>query len=388
MTDHATILILGGSGRVGRETAEYLLSNTAHDVVLGSRRPNTASRGTHGDRLSHQIVDVFDAQSLAEQCKRADVVISCVGPSGVVGSRVARACKAVETAYIDSGGYDPLLTELERLEGSETTRVPLVVDVGILPGLSGIFPQYVLDECGAGRTPCAIEVDYVGRDAWSLSSAWDIVHGLGDFGHERGFCFLEGANLRRVPMTQAMRAVEFPDPIGAVRVGLIYSEELLRLAQSHGVPNLKVYGANLGPRATMVCVMAKVLRLYRGSKRIDAAARLLVRASTRDMKTLDPIYGIRVGIRFSDGTIAGGMVTLSDTYRATGATLGVTARAMLEGKGPAPGVWLLHEALASRTFMDLWEAELRLDASFRLETWDDVSPARAHAGLNPVEIVA
>ncbi|WP_121326875.1 saccharopine dehydrogenase NADP-binding domain-containing protein [Pseudomonas aeruginosa] len=356
----ARILILGGYGRVGQEAARYLLNATDAKVALSSRtaRPLPVWAGPSSlDRLTNQQLDVFDGEALFAACARSDLVISCAGPSGLIGERVAVACKRAGVPLVDAGGYDPLLHSLQQAQATEPTSVPLVINVGLLPGLSGLFPKWLLDTQRDTQLVEALDVYYVGRDAWTYNSAWDIINSLGGFGHDRGFCYLNGQNVVRVPMRKAARKVNFPDPIGSASTMLIYSEEISRLACQWEIDTARVYGANIGPRATLVCMLAKVLRFYQTPRAVARGARWLARASARDMQKLEPAYGIHVDLHYRGGRTASATLTLDDTYRATGTVIGIAAHQLLDEGGPGPGIFMLHEAVQSERFMHSLEAQ-------------------------------
>lgn len=122
--------------------------------------------------------------------------------------------------------------------------MPLIINVGLLPGLSGVFPAYLMQQRSNEKTVESITVQYVGRDAWSYSSAWDIIYGLGDFGHERGFCYLENKQIKSENFSKAGTKAHFPAPIGTASTMLIYAEEIVQLANKQGIKTAKVYGAN------------------------------------------------------------------------------------------------------------------------------------------------
>ncbi|MDF5906500.1 saccharopine dehydrogenase NADP-binding domain-containing protein [Pseudomonas aeruginosa] len=216
----ARILILGGYGRVGQEAARYLLNATDAKVALSSRmaRPLPVWAGPGSlDRLTNQQLDVFDGEALVAACARSDLVISCAGPSGLIGERVAMACKRAGVPLVEAGGYDPLLHSLQQAQASAPTSVPLVINVGLLPGLSGLFPKWLLDTRRDTQLVEALDVYYVGRDAWTYNSAWDIINSLGGFGHDRGFCYLNGQNVVRVPMRRPRARSTSPTRLAAPR---------------------------------------------------------------------------------------------------------------------------------------------------------------------------
>ncbi|WP_425254146.1 saccharopine dehydrogenase NADP-binding domain-containing protein [Janthinobacterium sp. NFX145] len=356
----ARVVVLGGAGRVGREAVRYLMRHTSCDVQLASRsQPALAFEwfGSQRQRLSWAAVDAFDEAALTALLRGAALVISCIGPSGLVGVRVANACRAAGAPLIDAGGYDPLLAALELAQQRQPAQVPAIISVGLLPGLSGLFPRYVLERTARGRTALKLETYCIGRDAWTYNSAWDIVYSLGDFGQDRGFPVIRDGQHCNVGFRAATRKADFPAPVGRVTTMLVPAEELARLARQTGIAEARAYGSNVGPRAAMVCVLAKVLGMYRTPAKVARAAGWLVAASRRDMRKLAPVYGLKVDIAYADGEAASATMMIADTYQATGVTIGIAARCLLEGPAIAPGVQLLHEAVDARRAMALLEEE-------------------------------
>jgi saccharopine dehydrogenase-like NADP-dependent oxidoreductase len=348
------VTILGGFGSVGIEVAQYLLEHSDVNIILAARKLRPISeklKAKYNERIKTTILDATNSEMMNRCCQSSDLVISCIGPSGMLGDLVPQSCKANSTPLVDASGYDPVLESLEGSEKYSPTKVPIIINVGLLPGISGMFPNHVMNTTKQTANITQLDVQYVGRDAWTYNSAWDIINGLGDFGQERGFCYLDNNKLIKVPITKANNKCHFPDPIGSVSTMLLYAEEMNRLAKQHSIPKTRVFGANIGPRATFICMIAKIFRMYRNHKLIDRAARWLVSSSARDMRKLKPAYGVQVDIKYEDETHITGHIMLENTYQATGVIIGITARAVLEGLVKSPGIFMLHEALDDNWFM-------------------------------------
>ena len=375
------IIVMGGNGRVGREVVSYLLRHTAHRIIVASRSARLSPQSPHTGsepRLSSLALDASDHQALKQAFEGAALVIACIGPSGVVGEQVARACIDANTPLVDAGGYDPLLNALEQRQRHEQLNVPLIISVGLMPGLTGLFPKYVIDCTAAGRTPLRLDTCCVGRDAWTYNSAWDIVHSLGDFGQNRGFPVIRHGEHQPVGFFKAMRKVNFPAQVGRVNTLLMPSEELARLARQLHIPEARAYGSNVGPRAAMACLRAKLFGEYRTPEKIHRAAQRLAKASASDLRNLQPVYGLRVDVRYADDQLETATLMIADTYQATGVAIAIAARCLLEGHPVANGVQMLHEAIDSRRFIHLFRAEGLLDieglaAQPRPELQGDVS---------------
>lgn len=354
-----SVLLLGGTGQVGLKVAQYLLQHTDATLTFASRR--TASLPSailqFQDRISTVQLDAQNPDDLQPHLKEIELVVACVGPSGIIGDQIVLACKELNVPIIDAGGYDPVYASLHEHEKHNKSKVPLIINVGLLPGLSGVFPNYLMQQRSNGKTVKSIKVQYVGRDAWSYNSAWDIIHGLGDFGHERGFCYLENKQIKSEKFSKAGTKAHFPAPIGTTSTMLIYAEEIVQLANKQGIKTAKVYGANLGPRAMFVCMIAKIFKMYKNHKSIARAARWLCKASAKDMRKLPPVYGIDAEIECADGSIQRGQIILEDTYQATGFIIGITAKQLLNNQITKVGPMMLHEAVDASDFIsDLEQA--------------------------------
>lgn len=373
------VLVLGAYGCVGTEAIKYLLKTTDAHITLASRRSQALPENighAYLQRLTRIQLDAMDTEQLTEACQSKDLVISCIGPSGIVGDAVAMICKETQTPLVDAGGYDPVLHSLEKAEQKEPSLVPLIINVGLLPGLSGMFPQYVIEQSNIDQAIEQLDIQYVGRDAWSYNSAWDIINGIGDFGNERGFCYFSEGSIINVPMGKAGNKAILPSPVGKVSTMLIYAEEIVRFAKQNNIKTAKVFGANIGPKAMFVCLIAKIFKMYKSHSSIAKAAKWLVNASAKDMKKLEPAYGVQVDIQYDSGSHATGKILLSDTYEATGVIMGITARSVLEGMVNNPGVYMLHEAINPQWFMQCLEDEGLINVK-DIEVTNEISLAGA-----------
>ncbi|AZS50301.1 saccharopine dehydrogenase [Entomomonas moraniae] len=352
------ILILGGTGKVGKTVCDYLLKNTLCqlNIVTRNTKPDLTEYADYSGRLTALNFDALNKEQLSQHCKEADLVISCIGPSQVIGSTIVDICYRTVTPYIDAGGYDPLLKHLANLVATEPAKVPLIINAGLLPGLSGVYPKYLIDQYASNETITSLEVSYVGRDAWSYNSAWDIIVGLGDFGEDRGFCYIADKQLIKVPFYKATQKKVFPAPIGKVGTMLIYSEELRRLINQYQIPNLKVYGANIGAKAAFSCAISKIFGQYKTPEKLAKAAKRLASASAKDMLKSDPIYAIQAEIQLANGQQITGSLLTGDTYYATGTVIAITAKYLLENT-IAAGAYSLHEAIPSEVIIEQLQAQ-------------------------------
>ncbi|MGC5703065.1 saccharopine dehydrogenase NADP-binding domain-containing protein [Pseudomonas sp. NFXW11] len=130
--------LVGAYGSVGRQVA--LLLAGSRRLRLGGRDPQQAEQLNQqlGARAEVRALDLWDDASLADFCAGCALVINCAGPSYRILDRVARAALAAGADYLDVGGDDPLH---ECLQGQLAPGRRLLLSAGMLPGLSGLFPQ-------------------------------------------------------------------------------------------------------------------------------------------------------------------------------------------------------------------------------------------------------
>lgn len=137
---------------------------------------------------------------------------------------------------------------------------------------------------------------------------------------------------------------------------LIYSEELRRLINHYQIPNLKVYGANIGPKAAFSCAIAKIFGQYKTPEKLTKAAKRLASASAKDMLKRQPIYAIQAEIQLANGEQIIGSLLTGDTYYATGTVIAIAAKYLLENN-IAAGAYSLHEAIPSEVIIDQLQAQ-------------------------------
>lgn len=347
------VLFLGGSGRVGETAIRYLLDHAAVELTVVTRKTVIDMEGLCSGRSSVKNVqaDITCGDTLDRLLEGTDLAVSCVGPSHTVGSFIIDACVRHGVALIDVSGYDPALKHLDRLNLENQIQAPVVVNSGLLPGLSGSYPQYLIHRYGGHSPVKSIEVFYAGRDTWSFSSAVDIVSSLGGFGENRGFCRIESGKIVRTGLIGAMVKVRFPEPVGTVAGMSMYSEEMARLIKAENIENAVVSGANIGRRAGVSLMISMLLKRYGTEKGIIRGAESLVKASARDGLKYPPYYGIHCRLILENGKTVKGVLTADDTYRASGMVVGMNAVYMLTHE-IKPAGYSMHEAIPAEYVID------------------------------------
>jgi saccharopine dehydrogenase (NAD+, L-lysine forming) len=346
--------VLGGSGRVGQEVLRQLAA-TPHPLRVGARTRQGAEQlaAQLGRGAVGVVVDINDDHALTRFCEGCELVVNCAGPATSILDRVALAALRGGSHYVDPGGYDPLHERLlAHRDAIAQSGLHFIVNAGLFPGLSGSWPLAVMKGLD---TVERLDCTYVGRDAWSYASAYDIAVSLGDFGMERGFAYCDHGEPRRVRPWSASRRLRLPEPIGAQRVMLVYTEELRQLAEQRGIDRVYGYGANNG-RLTMLAMAAiKLLRHYGSESQRRRAARLIVAASRRDMKRAPPCFAVHArawGLRGGEAVVLEGTWSCGDTYAVTAAITALTAELVVDGGLAEAGVRMLHAAVDPHVLLE------------------------------------
>lgn len=323
--------VLGGTGRVGRECLRHLSEALSCELLIGGRRPPLgALPGTF------EQVDIFDAASLARFCSRCSLIVNCTGPASLVRDRVALAALHHHCHFIDPGGYTPLFGWLDA-QGQEIRNRGLtyLLALGILPGLSEIFPVFVV-QTEFDRVD-AFECGVVGRDRWTYPSAWDIAWGVGNIGKDEAPVYYERGERKLANLFASAKQVTFPEPVGRHTVFRLMRDDLQQFIEARGIPDAHTYGNNWGYWVSLATVLVRLLRWYGSEKRLDRAARLIMRASAWDMRGKRPGFMMHMRARgVCKGQQRHVMRTLffEDTYRATGVCAAIGARLVTEGMEP------------------------------------------------------
>lgn len=326
-----TIGVIGATGRVGRECLRYLAGHTDFTLLAGSRNlPGALVPGTF------QTVDVFDPASLARFCEQCALVINCAGPASVVKERVAFAALDSCCHFVDPGGYTPLFSLLTaRQEEIHGHGLHFLLGLGILPGLSEIFPAYTV------RTDFekAEGFDYavIGRDLWTFPSAWDIAWGVGNIGKCESPVWYEAGQRKEAGLLTSGRTLDLPAPVGPYRLFRLMREDLQQFVEEAGIRDAQVFGNNWGFWVSLATVLIRLAGWFHTEQQLTRSARLIMQAAKWDMRGKKPGFMLHLRMRGNwQGRPRRVVRTLffEDTYRATGLCAAIGARLALEGMTP------------------------------------------------------
>ncbi|NGO79257.1 saccharopine dehydrogenase [Streptomyces sp. YC504] len=301
------IVLIGGYGAVGRETAALLSLWYPGAVVVAGRNPR-ALPGTSAVRL-----DLDDAADLERALDGADAVVMCVDHDN---ARVARACFVRGVHYVDVSADHERLTGVERLHGLAVEHgASALLSVGLAPGITNLLARQVggsdvrigvLLGSGEAHGPAAL--------AWTL----DGLAGLGPSWRMR-----------------------FPAPYGTRKVyGFPFSDQYT-LPRTSGAARV----------ATGMCLDSRPMTAVLAAARLPGVARLLAAKPVRRV-LLASLSRVHLG---GDGfavTAASEGRSASFGGRLQSRTTGVVAAlAVRELASLPPGVRHLDEAVEPAAFL-------------------------------------
>jgi len=257
------VLVLGGYGAVGFETAKRLLLRTDAEVVIAGRSIEKAesavarlSEETGGDRVSGRLVDASNHDDLVSAFKTADWVVVCIPLAGL-GGGVARAAYDAGVHYIDINANREKQVYLQTMAARIKERgLVFVTEAGLGPGVPSLLVRYAHEQLGRLET---VDVASIFRDSTvSRGSARDMLVALG----ERHRVFKNGA-WREAPVTST-KEIDFGAAYGRHRC---YPFEFLELAklpvEDLGVSELGFYAAGFNAVIDLLVWVWMTTGLYR-----------------------------------------------------------------------------------------------------------------------------
>jgi lysine 6-dehydrogenase len=208
-------IVLLGCGFHGRGIAYHFAQSGGVELCVLDRDEGRASTVGRKAGVRWGTVDVTDNDGLRTAIKGADAVVNAVGP-------YHRTALGVIDAAIDSGVHyvdmndDHEVAEAVLLDPSWDERarradVTVLVDCGVVPGLSGMLVRY-----GSNLLDQAEEIAI--RFAWNYNRQYPaaIQHFL-RINSGRGPQYVDGRLLRMFPL-EGLEDIHFQEPVGRTSV--------------------------------------------------------------------------------------------------------------------------------------------------------------------------
>jgi len=236
------VLVLGGSGRVGKGAAwDLVKSNDVSKVVLGDVRVEEAKRYVErvgNNKLTAEYVDLRDFQRLIEKIRQFDVVANATWFEHVVG--VTKAVIDAKRHCCDAGGfYYDSLKQLELNEFAKKAGITVIMGMGNSPGITNIFVSYgaaKLDKVGGIHI---IAGGHVAKPGSKVSGRSMTIRTNFEELTSNPMVFQDG-KMKEVSPLSGKEKVFFPEPLGEREVFFTRHSEMATLPGFRGAKNVDV----------------------------------------------------------------------------------------------------------------------------------------------------
>ena len=346
------MLLLGSTGAVGQSCLDVLTRRGDASLVIAGRdeaRLREAASGIHAN-VEIAPLDIADASAVSVAVGHCDVVINCAGPSQRFSADVASAAIAAGVPYVDPGGDHTLLHRL----AAPGTRVPVVLQAGAQPGLSGlllrVFALHRPDRIDSVTAWCG------GLQQLTTASVLEYVASLYSTNSHPGAVLRDGV-IRRGSHDECEPAPPqyFPDPV-MVRPHL--DAETIAVAADLGIGSISWMNVFDGVHTTRAMQLLAV-----GGERPRGQAELapVLAAAKLDLFGRQPYFSIVARAHGSVGTTTVAF-SCPDSYRITGALTAFAAQHVASMPAGAQPFWSIDEPQRALDFLTetVPEAELSL----------------------------
>ncbi len=209
------IVVLGGCGDMGSHVVQDLLQTSDAEVVIADYRIKVAEEMASklGERAKAAFVDATDPVSLKKVLEGANAAVGCIGPFYKFALPMAKAALEAGVNYVDiCDDYSPVEEILALDEAARQKGITIITGLGWTPGITNVLARYAAQQLD--------EVEEI-NIAWagSASDSKGLAVIMHVFYASTGEIptWLDG-RLFRVKASTGHETVEFPPPLGRVRV--------------------------------------------------------------------------------------------------------------------------------------------------------------------------
>jgi saccharopine dehydrogenase (NAD+, L-lysine-forming) len=257
------ILLLGGYGAVGYETATILLNRTDAEIVIAGRSLEKAqsaaaklSKETNNTCVSGKSIDAFNYNEVVSAFKMVDWVIICIPLTGL-DSKLAQAAYKAGVNYLDINANQEKQAYLQSMAANIKQKgLNFVSEAGCAPGLPSLLVLYAYEQLGKLNT---VDIGSIFRESKiSYGSAYDMLVELG----AKHRIFKNGAWCKA--SLSDGKKIDFGASYGKNHCYPFEFFELVKLpVKELGVNKLGFYAAGFNPVVDMLVLVWMITRLYK-----------------------------------------------------------------------------------------------------------------------------
>lgn len=141
----SNVLILGGSGRIGRSVATDLLRHTDVTMTLTGRRSQPEFKLQ--SRQRYQCLPLVDLAQVRNAIAHHDLVIHCAGPFRTRDFHILAQCIEQKTPYIDVADSPDYVREALAFNTvAQAAGVTCILSTGVFPGISNSMVRQGIEQ--------------------------------------------------------------------------------------------------------------------------------------------------------------------------------------------------------------------------------------------------
>lgn len=347
------VLILGGSGRIGRSVATDLVKQTPVEITIAGREPQTGNQVAQGlgSQVQFLALDLADQTGLQRAIAANSLVVHCAGPFVHRDARVLQTCIQEGVNYVDvSDNRAFTLKALAQKAAAEAAGITAVVNTGIFPGISNSMVRRDVEQLDQAER---IHLSYVVAGS---GGAGVTVMRTTFLGLQEPFTARLNGDWQTVAPYSDREVVEFPQPYGQAPVYWFDVPETLTLPQSFPVQSVITKFGSV-PNYYNYVTWGLAHWLPKRWLKNPAVIEFLAWGSHTTTQLTDRFSGIGVAIRSAVTGLKEGQSTQvastlhqKDTAIAAGYGTGSIAQLLLAGELHKPGVWPVEQALSTPQF--------------------------------------
>jgi saccharopine dehydrogenase-like NADP-dependent oxidoreductase len=267
MSRPVTFGIVGGYGATGRIVASELRRSGDGEILIGGRdlAKAQALAAELDSRTSAAQLDILDAHSLDDFCRRCSIIVNCAGPVIMLQDRVAQAALRQRSHYIDAAGMSFVKERmLPHIREIENLGLSFVVSAGWMPDISELLPAYAHAQARATMDSIeSLTVYFADCGEWSTNALRDGAWFIHKAGLRNAGYFRKG-EWTRVKTSQAFRRVDLGHPIGAGRFVTYSTPELRELGRQLNDCDVSTYTHLSGFRTVLATTLMALIPVPEG----------------------------------------------------------------------------------------------------------------------------
>jgi lysine 6-dehydrogenase len=249
------VVVLGGTGAMGRWTVRDLTESDGVDEVIVAGRDCTRARETAGwaaaragaigsAHVSAMVVDARDPSMLRRALARADVVCNCAPHA--FNLAVMKACVDTGTHYVDLGGlFHTTHRQLALHDQFAAAGVTAVIGMGGSPGTANLMAAHAARGL-ASVHEVHVRVGVAGFRPWTepLPVPFAIDTLLDEFSMP-AVTYVDGG-WTEVPAMSGLEEVDFPAPVGRLALGHALHSEMATLPRYFAEQGVRTVSFKIG----------------------------------------------------------------------------------------------------------------------------------------------